>query len=181
MDIDRQTAAAFGFPKTTYMAVERKRRWIAHEVPLDRILHTETITDLYVTGTLLRLREARRTDTREAMFKFTRKADVDARTRLITSIYLPEEEFAVLSGALEGKSISKIRHRLQSPPGVALGVDQFQGDMAGLLIVEAEFDNDELMRDFAMPDFALREVTDDLRFTAPWLALHGRPAKTGLR
>lgn len=174
-DIAPPIASALGFPKTKYMAVERERRWTAREVPLDHVLHTEVITDLYVTGTRLRLREARRTDTGEAMLRLTRKVDVDTRMRLITSIYLPEQEFAVLAAALDGVRISRIRHRLQSPPSVALGVDELQSDLAGLLIAEAEFDSDDLMRNFAMPDFALREVTDDVRFIGPWLALHGRP------
>lgn len=174
-EIDQQLAARLGFPKTKYMAVERERRWIAREVPRELVLHTETITDLYVTGTRLRLREARRTDTGEAMLRLTRKADVDARTRLITSIYLPEEEFAVLTKSLQGIRISRRRHRLRSPPGVALGVDDFDDSFSGLLIAEAEFDSDDLMADFAAPDFTLREVTDDVRYTGPCLARYGRP------
>jgi CYTH domain-containing protein len=42
-------------------------------------------------------------------------------------------------------------------------------------IAEAEFDSDYLMRDFEMPDFALCEVTDDMRFTGPYLARYRRP------
>jgi CYTH domain-containing protein len=85
----------------------------------------------------------------------------------------------VLAAALDGMRISKIRHRLRSPPGVALALDEFQGENAGLLIAEAEFDSDDLMRDFAAPDFALREVTGDLRFTGPYLARYGRAADPG--
>lgn len=177
--IDPQISSALGFPKTKYMAVERERRWTAFEVPRDRVIHTETITDLYVAGTRLRLREARRTDTGEAIFKLTRKADVNPQTRFITSIYLPEQEFAVLAAALDGVRISKLRHRLHSPPGIALCVDEFKGEIAGLRIAEAEFDSDDLMRDFTMPDFASREVTDDVRFTGPYLATYGRPVETG--
>jgi hypothetical protein len=36
------------------------------------------------------------------------KADVDVHTRLITSIYLPEEEFAILAAALPGVRIKKL-------------------------------------------------------------------------
>ena len=46
------------------------------------------------------------------MLRLSRKADVDARTRLITSVYLPESEFAVLAAALPGRRLRKIRHRL---------------------------------------------------------------------
>jgi CYTH domain-containing protein len=75
---------------------------------------------------------------------------------LITSIYLREQEFAVLATALTGARISKLRHRLRSPSGIALAIDEFQGEIAGLLVAEAEFDSDDLMRNFLMPDFALR-------------------------
>jgi hypothetical protein len=68
-DIDQQIAAGLGFPKAKYMDVERERRWIAREVPRELVLHAEAIMDLYVIGTRLRLREARRTDTGAAMLR----------------------------------------------------------------------------------------------------------------
>jgi len=46
MDIDKQIAAALCFPKPQYTSVERERRWICREVPLERVTHTEAITDL---------------------------------------------------------------------------------------------------------------------------------------
>ena len=75
-----------------------------------------------------------------AKLRFSRKADVDAHTRLITSIYLPEEEFAVLAAVLPGVRIRKIRHTLQHLPGIQISVDEFQDQLAGLMLVEAEFE-----------------------------------------
>jgi CYTH domain-containing protein len=175
MDIDRQIAAALGFPKADYVSVERERRWLCRDVPRERVERTEAVTDLYVTGTRLRLREARRIDGGAPMLRLSRKADVDPHTRLITSIYLPQEEFAVLAAVLPGVRIRKMRHRLHSPPGVLLSLDVFQGELDGLIMVEAEFKTQELMATFAMPDFAVREVTDDPRFTGGHLATHGLP------
>jgi CYTH domain-containing protein len=103
------------------------------------------------------------------------KADVDSRTRLITSIYLPEEEFTVLAASLPGPRIEKLRHTLRSPPGVVLSVDQFQGELTGLVMVEAEFGAFDLMAAFPMPDFAFREVTDDPRYSGGHLVKHGLP------
>ncbi len=179
MDIDPAIAKALGFPKPAYTVVERERRWLCREVPRELIARTETIVDLYVTGTQLRLREARLPEAHlleggPAMLRLSRKADVDARTRLITSIYLPENEFAILA-ALPGRRIRKIRHRLKAPPGVVLSADEFQGELLGLRMVEAEFDTDERMAGFAMPDFAIREVTDDTRFGGGHLVAHGLP------
>jgi CYTH domain-containing protein len=109
------------------------------------------------------------------LLRLTRKADVNSRTRLITSIYLPEDEFAVLATALTGSRITKTRHRLHAPAGVDLSVDEFRGELAGLILAEAEFQTDEALSAFAAPSFAVREVTDDLEYTGGWLASHGCP------
>ena len=175
MDIDPAIAKSLGFPKSAYTVVERERRWLCHEVPRERIVRTETIVDLYVTGARLRLREARPHDGGPAMLRLSRKADVDPRTRLITSIYLPENEFAVLAATLQGIRLRKIRHRLTPLAGVVLSVDEFQGELDGLRMVEAEFDTPERMASFPMPDFAIREVTDDPRFTGGHLVMNGLP------
>jgi CYTH domain-containing protein len=176
MDISQQIASALGFPKPAFTSVERERRWLCRTVPRERILVTEAITDLYVSGTRLRLREARPISGGAVKLRFSRKADVDSRTRLITSIYLPEEEFAVLAAVLPGVRLRKLRHKLHSQPDVVLHVDEFQGDHAGLIMAEAEFSTSDALAAFAMPDFAVDEVTDDPRFTGGWLVDNGLPA-----
>lgn len=175
MNIDQHIAAALGFPKPQYVSVERERRWLCREVPRDRVLETEAIADLYVDGARLRLREARPIDGGTPMLRLSRKADVDVDTRLITSIYLPEEEFALLANTLPGVRIKKLRHRLQRLPGIVIAVDEFQGELEGLVIAEAEFDTPERLAGFDMPEFAVREITDDLRFTGACLARNGLP------
>ena len=96
-DIEPALAKALGFPKPEYTAVERERRWLCAEFPRDLIRQTLTVKDVYIDGTRMRLREMRPLDGTPPLFKLSRKADVDARTRLITTIYLPELEFAVLA------------------------------------------------------------------------------------
>jgi CYTH domain-containing protein len=175
MGIDPEIAAALSFPKPAYTVVERERRWLCREVPRDRVARTEAITDLYVTGTRMRLREARPLDGGPPRLRLTRKADVDARTRLITSIYLPEDELAVLRASLVGVRIEKLRHRLAPVEGAVIAVDEFQGALTGLLLAEVELPTAALLAAFPMPDFALREITDDLRYTGGQLAMHGLP------
>lgn len=175
MAFDQKIAQALGFPKAAYTQVERERRWLSRPAPRALIERSELITDLYVTGTRLRLREARLLDGTAARLRLSRKADIDARTRLITSIYLPEEEFAALAATLQGIRIAKRRHRLESPPGILMSLDEFQGALAGLVLLEAEFASDDLMAGFAAPDFALAEVTDDPRYGGGALAAGGLP------
>ncbi len=178
MAIDPEIAAALGFPKRKYVAVEHERRWLCSagvRVPRALIRETLTVTDLYVTGTRLRLREMRPLDGSPGLLKLTRKADVDACTRLLTSIYVPEEEFAILRAALSGRRLTKIRHRLHAPPGVLLSFDEFQGDLLGLVLAEAEFESADALGAFPMPDFAAREVTNDPRYTGGALVENGLP------
>ena len=175
MDIDPETAKTLGFPKPAYTVVEHERRWLCREVQREKVTLTERITDLYVADSRLRLREARPIDGRPARLRLSRKADVDARTRLVTSIYLPEHEFALLAATLPGRRVRKLRHRLQAPPGVVLSVDQFEDTLEGLLLLEAEFDSPVVMAGFATPAFALREVTDDPRYSGSHLVMHGLP------
>ncbi|MGH6910087.1 MAG: hypothetical protein ACREE0_00575 [Phenylobacterium sp.] len=174
MEVDAATAKALGFPKLKYAWVERERRWLCREIPVDRVLESETITDLYVTGTRLRLREAVPLDGGPTMRRLTRKADVDAATRLLTSIYLAPEEFALLAD-LPGRRLRKIRHRLAPQDGVTISVDRFEGALEGLILAEAEFETAEALAAFPMPDFAVREVTDDPRYTGGALIRDGLP------
>jgi CYTH domain-containing protein len=175
MDIDPRTAQALGFPNLDYTVVERERRWLCRHVPREQVVRSERITDLYVTGSQLRLRKARRLGGGPAMLRLTRKAEVDARTRLVTSIYLPEDEFALLAASLPGRRLEKLRHRLQSPPGLLLSVDQFEGTLEGLILLEVDFETPETIAGFAPPDFAAREVTQDPRYRGGHLVAHGLP------
>jgi hypothetical protein len=175
LDIDKATAAALGFPKLKYVWVERERRWLCADIPMHLVLRTEDITDLYVTGTHLRLREALPKDGGEPMRRLGRKAEVNATTRLLTSIYLAPAEFALLAD-LPGRRLTKTRHYLQPINGIDMSIDLFSGALNGLILAEAEFDDEAAMAAFPTPDFALREVTDDPRYGGGRLAHDGLPS-----
>lgn len=174
-DIDAATAAALGFPKLKYAWVERERRWLCRDVPLDLVADAWAITDLYVTGARLRLREAIPLDGGEPMRRLTRKADVDNTTRLLTSIYLTGPEFALLAATLVGRTLKKTRHHLRPAGGVILSVDRFEGPLDGLILAEAEFETAEALAAYPTPAFALREVTDDPRYRGGSLVVDGIP------
>ena len=173
-DIDPAAAAALGWPKTKYAWVERERRWLCRAVPFDRVVRSEAFTDLYVTGTQLRLREAIPVDGGAPLRRLGRKADVDPSTRLLTSIYLSPGEYRLLTG-LPGNVLRKTRHYLGKVAGADLSVDVFEGPLSGLIMAEAEFADGEAMARYPMPDFAFREVTDDLRYTGGRLVADGLP------
>ena len=172
--IDQDTAAALGWPKSKYAWVEHERRWLCSAVPLDRVVSAETYKDLYVEGTQLRLREAIPLDGGPPMLRLGRKADVSSSIRLLTSIYLSAEEYRLLS-ALPGRVVRKTRHALGRIDGADVFVDVFEGPLSGLIMAEAEFETVEAMGRYPMPDFAIREVTEDVRYTGGRLATDGLP------
>lgn len=174
MEIDPERAAALGWPKLKYAWIERERRWLCRRIPLERVARSETISDLYVTGTRLRLREAVPTDGGTPMRRLGRKADVEPSVRLLTSIYLAPEEYSLLA-ALPGKVLRKTRHYLGRVNGAEMSVDAFEGPLEGLFLAEAEFDDMESMARFPMPDFAVREVTQDIRYSGGELVTKGLP------
>ena len=175
VDIDATLAAKLGFPKLRYVFVEYERRWLCTALPCELVTETEQINDLYVIGTNLRLREARQLAGGASMLRLTRKVDVDPRTRLISSVYLQEAEFALLRSVLTGRSIRKLRHRLRSSAGVVLAVDEFQEELSGLLLLEAEFPSTQALEEFQAPWFAGAEVTSDPQYTGGLLSSSGLP------
>lgn len=175
MEIDRQTLIAAGFFKPDYVKVERERRWLCREIPKNEVIDVVAISDLYVTGARLRLREGRPVNGGPPELRLTRKGFVDEQTQLLTSIYMPEEDFAVLTASLKGARLRKLRHRLKSAPGLSMSYDIFQDALEGLILAEVEFDTPDLMNQFPMPDFAAREVTSDRRYNGFALAFHGLP------
>ena len=174
MEIDPATAAALGWPKPKYAWIERERRWLCHSVPRHRVLRSEHFTDLYVTGTNLRLREAVPLGGGPTMRRLGRKADVEPSVRLLTSIYLSDKEYEILS-SLPGKVLTKTRHHVGAVHGVEVSVDEFTGHLDGLIMAEAEFEDMHSMASYRMPDFAFAEVTNDLRYTGGELVTKGLP------
>ena len=63
-------------------------------------------------------------------------------------------------------------HRLHRLPGVVMAVDEFQAELDGLIMAQAEFETPAAL---PMPDFAAREVTDGPRFTGAYLVSSGLP------
>ena len=175
MDAD---PAALGFLKPElYAATERERRWLCLRLPDLPVLRAEAIEDLYVDGSRLRLRRATPVGGGEPILRLSKKADLAPNRRLITTLYLSPAEYALLEG-LPGRPMRKTRH-YYAAPGVTLSVDRFEGPLTGLFLAEAEFADDAAMAAFPHPAFAVREVTDDPRYTGGELVRVGVPDEGG--
>lgn len=153
-----------------YALIERERRFLVSELPQVDAWATRSITDLYVDGTRIRLRrsegvvDGRPEILRKLTQKLPERTEVIGHCGYITTMYLDEAEYRALS-FLSGRVLSK--QRLSFPP---MGVDVFDGPLAGLIIAEAEFLDDETMTAFEPPAWCGHEITDHPSLTGANLA-----------
>jgi CYTH domain-containing protein len=95
-------------------------------------------------------------------------------SRAEVEIGLEPAQFESLWPATAGRRLEKTRHE------VALGrqtaeLDQFHGELEGLLTVEVEFDTEEAAAAFDPPSWFGREVTDEKGYANKRLATEGLP------
>ncbi len=159
-------------PSLKYANVERERRWLLDPATVlpagDDAL---TIVDRYLTGSRLRLREARTADGTPTR-KLGHKVRLGAGPEEIacTSLYLDQGEWDLLAG-LPGDELRKERHRLRAGGGL-IAVDVFAGVCAGLVLAEVDGVPGPVPADAGL--VAVAEVTRDERFTGGALAAASR-------
>lgn len=156
------------FGKYAHPEVERKFLLAAIPSGASLLAH---ITDHYVSNTTLRLRRVQ--TEHEVTFKLGQKLRAHPHeTRVIfhTSFYLSEAEYVFLASTLPSHRLEKRRFRFHEETR-PMSIDQFQGPLEGLVMAEVDFGSEGDPPFFAMPSFALAEVTDDERFTGGRLAL----------
>jgi CYTH domain-containing protein len=147
-----------------YAVVERERRYLVARLP-EGVTGTRQISDRYVTGTRLRLREVR-----DEAGGVTRKLGHKVRLGegpaevACTNFYLDDEEWAVLA-ALPARTLRKTRH-LVDRDGWLVAVDQHED---GTLVAEID-DRDEPSH--RVPDWldVVADVTGDESWTGAGLA-----------
>jgi CYTH domain-containing protein len=158
-------------PEHKYGRIERERRFLLNQFPNQvTAVRVRRITDRYIDGTSLRLREQSEDDV-PTMFKLTQKIPAQAsgaQEGLVTTIYLTEDEFYVFA-QLAAKSLRKTRYSV--PP---FSIDVFEGELEGLLLAEAEFDSAAEAEALTRPSFIFQEVTADTRFTGGQLVRASR-------
>lgn len=88
---------------------------------------------------------------------------------------LTDEEFDALWQQPTELRIEKRRHELDLGRCHTAELDLFDGDLAGRMIVEVEFPDEDTAAAFEPPAWFGTEVTDDGRYTNAALARHGWP------
>jgi adenylate cyclase len=151
-------------------SIERERKYLVAEMPPlppsgDSLRQGYVATDGEVA---VRVRESN-AEHRTLTIKGGRGA---VRTELEWPI--TREQFDALWALTDGRRIEKTRYRLPLGEHVA-ELDVFAGTLAGLVLVEVEFDSDAAMARFEPPRWFGDDVTDDRRYTNAALALDGAP------
>ena len=153
------------------MATEIERKFLLSELPGSlRLARAETIKQGYLAldgDTEVRLRTGS---------KPPKLAIKSGRGTVRTEVELPVEgrDAAALWELTEGRRIEKLRRRMRAG-GVEAEVDEYVGDLAGLVVLEVEFPDEEAAQAFAPPAWFGRELTGDPAYANRSLASDGLP------
>ena len=157
-----------------YSQPEVERRWLVPLAAVDGLVphRTRMIKDQYITGTDLRLRLVREAHC-EPIFKLGKKYGRVSDGQPVVSVYLSEDEFALLS-RLPARSAAK--QRLSVAGGV---LDVYETPRHGFAIFEVEFSSTQEAGSYAPPPFVGQEVTGLAQYTGHGLSHFVCPTTTG--
>jgi adenylate cyclase len=153
------------------MATEIERKFLLEEVPPTlRLARGQAIKQGYLAldgDTEVRLR------TGSAPPLLTIKS---GRGAVRTEVELPVKtrDAQALWDLTEGRRVEKTR-RLMRIDGVQAEVDEYGGDLAGLVVAEVEFDHEQAAKAFTPPAWFGRELTGDAAYANRNLACDGLP------
>ena len=157
-----------------YACLEFERRYLVKKLPDDFVESENSwlITDSYFPNTRLRLRSMKSISGNEHLYKLTQKyrsETQNATETTITNIYLTEAEYNYFE-PLEAKIIKKRRYPYRVH-NHNFSIDVFEDRHQDLILAEKEFEEKPELDEFALPSFALKDVTDDPFFTGGNLAI----------
>jgi adenylate cyclase len=153
------------------MATEIERKFLLSGLPQTlRLARGEAIKQGYLAldgDTEVRLR------TGSAPPRLTIKS---GRGEVRTEVELPVEgsDARQLWELTEGRRVEKTR-RLMRIDGVEAEVDEYGGDLAGLVVAEIEFPDEQAAQAFTPPAWFGRELTGEPEYANQSLACHGLP------
>lgn|SRR5512133_78406 len=98
----------------------------------------------------------------------------EGESREETEVELSPEQFEALWPLTEGRRLVKRRHYV-GLDSLTAEVDVYEGELAGLVVAEVEFDSEDADRAFEPPKWIGREVTGERRYSNAALAAEGMP------
>ena len=153
---------------------EIERKWLVGAAPDDLGAHpSRQIDQGYLAidpdGTEVRIRRSGH----DAVMTIKQGA---GRTRAEEEFAIPADQFERLWSQTAGRRVRKRRYLIPGPEGLTFELDRYGGDHDGLMVVEAEFPDEQSAWSFIPPAWFGREVTDDPSFKNQSLARDGLPA-----
>ncbi len=141
--------------------IELEKTYLAKYIPDDLTSFPYVdLVDIYMPKNTphphLRLRK------RGEQYSITRKTQTqeqDASKHIEETIVLTEDEFAALS-VVEGFKTHKARYKYKWQ-GQEFEIDVFLDNLAGLVLVDKEFNTEKELNNFQIPEFCLDDVTDE--------------------
>jgi CYTH domain-containing protein len=141
--------------------IELELTYLAAALPesLEKSEHS-VLQDVYFPNTVVhpKTRIRRKGDT----YEFTKKtiiSDDDAGVQREENIALTADEYAGLAAG-SGRTVTKTRYYFPYQ-GLTAEFDVFEGPLAGLVVIDFEFDSPEARNAFVMPDFCLADITQE--------------------
>ena len=151
-------------PKYPHWVAERRFLVDESRLPALEDADARLIEDLYIDNGRLRLRRITLPGG-EQEFKLAKKYVPDnPLIEPMTNLYLAGEEYDALN-TLPGKRVVKRRHKVG-----AFTIDMFEGPHDGLVTAECEATNRMAAMSFDVPEWCVREVTDEEAYTGWRLA-----------
>lgn len=160
--------------------MEIERKWLVRDPPEEALRTSgEAILQGYLAiaadGSEVRLRR------RGRRCSLTVKSG-EGMARAEVEIELNDEQFGVLWPMTQTRRLEKTRRLLDGGgEGVMIELDQYSGELDGLLVAEVEFESEAAARRFCAPAWFGPEVTDEVAFRNRCLAVDGPPRNLGLR
>jgi len=152
--------------ETRYTRVEYERRFlVAPGADWKRFVesYSKTYEDKYLRGTRLRLRVLTDSDTGRRVLKLNKKSESPSPYfRTVSRILLSPDEYEFLD-PLDGDRLRKTRY-YHNHLGRVFSIDEFEGELEGLVLCETEAESLEDLMSAEPPPFARHEVTEDSFF-----------------
>jgi len=152
------------------MAKEIERKWLVREIPSLGEIPREQIIQGYLAissdGTEVRVRRKG-----DEFVQTVKSRGGLARDEI--EVEISPDQFRALWPATEGRRLEKTRYALEWN-GYPLELDVYKGSLAGLAVVELEFESADESKRFSPPAWFGDEVTEDRRYKNSSLALDGR-------
>lgn len=143
--------------------MEIEKKYLVGQLPerLETFAHSRFTQSYISREPVIRLRKIEKEQ--EAAYVLTVKGN-GLSVRQEFELPLQKEEYERLFQKVEGRVLQKVRYLIPLENGYTAELDQFEGELEGLFLVEVEFQTEEAMAAFVPPVWFGEDVSEDVRY-----------------